>query len=71
MSYEKPRLTLTETAMSAITKMAGGNPGAVTVLVEIMKEGQTNRPTRSVGRYGLDIALGYIRHLRRADLDAL
>ncbi len=38
MSYENPRIKLTDNFMDCMVKMAGGNPGAASVLVMIMKE---------------------------------
>jgi len=57
MSYEKPRINLTDNMMSVLTKMAGGNPGAINVLMQIMKEGQQIDPRGALGGLGLVLLL--------------
>lgn len=44
MSYNNPRITLTDTPIDMIMKIAEGNPGAITVLMKIMMEGEKIDP---------------------------
>lgn len=38
MSYNNPRISLTDTMKDIVVKMAGGNPGAITVIMKIIAE---------------------------------
>ncbi len=49
MSYDNPRLQLTDTAHDIIYKMSDGNPGAITVLLSILKHGDTIDPDAAMG----------------------
>lgn len=57
MSFKKPRINLTDSTMDALTKMAGGKPGAITVLMKFMKEGQAIDPRGALGGLGLVLLL--------------
>lgn len=38
MSYDNPRITLKDSMMEIMIKMSGGNPGALRVLLQIVKQ---------------------------------
>lgn len=57
MSYEKPRIGLNDTMMLALQKMAGGNPGAITVMMEMVKESPKIDPQRLMGGLGPILSL--------------
>ncbi len=57
MSYEHPRIQLTDTVLSAVKKMAGGNPGAITVLMIMIKEVPTIDPQALMGGMGVVMSL--------------
>ncbi len=52
MSYDNPRLDMTENSVSACFKMSGGNPGAINVLVECFKKNPSIDPDDMLGAYG-------------------
>ena len=52
MSYEKPRIQLTDSLVDVVRKMANGNPGAITVLMTMLKEGQAIDPQGLMGGFG-------------------
>lgn len=51
MSYNNPRIDLTDSPMSAITKMADGNPGAVRVLMELFQQWPVIDPDSALGEF--------------------
>ena len=51
------RIQLTDNTISAITKMSDGNPGAVTVLMELLNEGGKIDPDDFMGGLGSVLAL--------------
>lgn len=57
MSYEKPRIRLNDTTQSALVKMAGGNPGAITVMIGMMKMSPKIDPQCFFGGLGPILAL--------------
>lgn len=57
MSYSRPRITLSDTGLTAITKMSGGNPGALTVLMHLFVEGGQIDPDDFMGGLGSVLAL--------------
>lgn len=57
MSYENPRIQLSDTFLSAVKKMAGGNPGAITVLMAIMAESPKIDPQGAMGGLGTILSL--------------
>src|SRR5215217_1731101 len=44
MSYSNPRITMSDSIMDMVLKISEGNPGALTVLMKIMKEGEAIDP---------------------------
>ncbi len=52
MSYDNPRLDMTENTVSACFKMSGGNPGAINVLVECFKKNPSIDLDDRFGPYG-------------------
>lgn len=52
MSYNNPRIQLTDTGMDVITKMAGANVGALTVLMKIMEASPIVDPDGFMGGIG-------------------
>ncbi len=56
MSYEKPRISLRDTMPGVLAQMAGGNPGALTVLMKIVKDSPAIDPQGVMG--GLGAVLG-------------
>lgn len=57
MSYNNPRLDLTDNGISMIMKMSGGNPGAVTVLMSIFERAEQIDPDAAFGPIGQILAL--------------
>lgn len=57
MSYNNPRIKLGQTLMNAIMVLGEGNPGAITVLLRIMKEGEDIDPDSALGSLGPLLAL--------------
>ncbi|GAG31654.1 unnamed protein product, partial [marine sediment metagenome] len=57
MSYENPRISLTDTIQGAMVKMAGGNPGAITVLIKIASESPKIDPQGALGGLGTILLL--------------
>lgn len=53
----KTRIELHDTTLSMIMKMSGGNPGAVNVLAQILKEGATIDPDDFMGGLGTVLSL--------------
>lgn len=53
----KARIQLTDTAMSAAMKMSDGNPGALTVLARMFKEGAEIDPDDAMGAIGNMLSL--------------
>ena len=51
------RIQLRDTTMDVVTKMVEGNPGAVTVLVKMLKEGGTIDPDCFAGGLGAILSL--------------
>jgi hypothetical protein len=62
MIYNNPRIDLADSLMSAIIKMADGNPGAVRVLMELFQQGPTIDPYSALG------ALSGMLHLDTLDI---
>ena len=53
MQYnDKQRIELADTAMSAILKVAEGNPGAISVCVQVLKENSRSDPDSILGGLG-------------------
>lgn len=52
MSYKNPRIDLSDSMMSATIKMAGGNPGAIRVLMELMTANPEVDPDCAFGQFG-------------------
>lgn len=48
----RERITLEDNLMSAIEKMSGGNPGAVTALIELAMAAPTVDPDSAFGAFG-------------------
>lgn len=57
MSYENPRIKLDDSTMMVLQKMAGGNPGAITVLVDILREGDRIDPQGIGGGFDAILSL--------------
>lgn len=57
MSYENPRVGLNDTLQSAIVKLAGGNPGAATVMVQMARLSPTIDPQSALGSLGAILSL--------------
>lgn len=57
MSYEKPRIRLNDTLQSALAKMAGGNPGAITVMIGMIKLAPKIDPQGALGGLGAVMSL--------------
>ncbi len=57
MSYENPRVQLNDSIVDVVTKMAGGNPGAATVLVQMLKESPKIDPQSAFGGLGAILSL--------------
>lgn len=57
MSYDNPRIDLSDTSMSMLMKMSVGNSGALTVLMETMKKGASIDPDCAFGDIGAILAL--------------
>ena len=53
----KTRIELTDSVMSAIMKMAEGNPGALTVCINLYKDGGKIDPDDFMGGFGPILAL--------------
>lgn len=53
----KERITLSDNTMSAIMKLSGGNPGAVTVVVSLLRDGETIDPDAALGGLSQLLAL--------------
>ena len=53
----KERITLSDNTMSAIMKLSGGNPGAVTVVVSLLRDGETIDPDAALGGLAQLLAL--------------
>jgi len=51
------RITLTDNTLSMLTKMAGGNPGALTVCMRLLQEGQDIDPDNVMGGFMHILAL--------------
>ncbi len=49
MSYDNPRIGLSDTIHDTIYKMSDGNPEAITVLLSILKHGDTIDPDAAMG----------------------
>lgn len=57
MSCNKQRLTLEDTDRSSILKMAGGNPGAINVCMNILTQGAAIDPDNWFGQLGALLVL--------------
>lgn len=57
MSYDNPRIQLTDSIVSILNKMSDGNPGAITVLMRAMKEGPAIDPQSVFGEISVILAL--------------
>lgn len=57
MSYDNPRIDLTDNKLSMLMKMADGNPGALTVLMECMKLEKEIDPDSAFGEIGIGCVL--------------
>lgn len=53
----KTRIELNDTTLSMVMKMSGGNPGAVTVLAAMLKEGERIDPDNFLGGLGSVLAM--------------
>lgn len=53
----KTRIELTDTTMGMILKMAGGNPGAMTVIVQLLEKGEAIDPDAAFGSLAQVLAL--------------
>lgn len=53
----KTRIELNDTTVSALTKMSDGNPGAITVLVALLREGAAIDPDDFAGGFGSVLGL--------------
>lgn len=51
MSYDNARIELTDSPMSAMMKMADGNPGAITVLLKLLEQGEAIDPDAAFGGF--------------------
>jgi agmatine/peptidylarginine deiminase len=51
------RIELTDTTIDVITKMSGGNPGALTVCMEILEHGAAIDPDAAMGGLGALLSL--------------
>lgn len=49
MSYNKPRIQITDSLMDMLQKMSGGNPGALTVLMKTIEAGPKIDPQSALG----------------------
>lgn len=52
-----PRISLTDTPISMMTKLAEGNPGALTVLISLFKQEEQIDPDSGIAPYGTIMAL--------------
>lgn len=53
MSYNNPRIkNLNMTTMDVVKVMAGGNPGALTVCIKLLQQGDQIDPQSAVGGFG-------------------
>jgi hypothetical protein len=57
MSYQKPRINLMDSVADVVFKMSDGNPGAVNVLVRLLKDGAAIDPDDFVGGLGVILSL--------------
>jgi hypothetical protein len=53
----KTRIELSDTTMGMIMKMAGGNPGAMTVIVQLLEKGEAIDPDAAFGGLAQVLAL--------------
>ena len=51
------RIELTDTIVDTVTKMSGGNPGALTVCMEILEHGALIDPDNVLGEVGILMSL--------------
>ncbi len=52
MSYDNPRIRLETSAQDIIVAMSEGNPGAVSVLIQIVKSAEAIDPDSALGWLG-------------------
>lgn len=52
MSYDNPRIELTDSMMDVISKMSDGNPGAINVMMQIVMRGEAIDPDDAFGALG-------------------
>lgn len=52
MQHHKERIDLTDSAMSAVMKLAEGNPGAITAIMKMMERAQSIDPDSAFGSFG-------------------
>lgn len=57
MSYDNTRIKLTDSPISAMMKMAEGNPGAITVLLKLMEQGEAIDPDAAFGGFANILSL--------------
>lgn len=57
MSYDNPRIKLNDSIQEILINMAGGNPGALTVLINMFKEGGKIDPDDFLGGLGSILSL--------------
>lgn len=57
MSYDNARIDLTDSPMSAMMKMAEGNPGAITVLLKLLEQGEAIDPDAAFGGFANILSL--------------
>lgn len=57
MSHQNPRIKLTDSIQSVITKMAEGNPGAAIAMIELVEKGAAIDPDSAWGGWGALMSL--------------
>lgn len=57
MSYAKPRIKLEDTTLDILTKMSEGNPGALNVMMMLLKEAPAIDPDDFMGGLGVILSL--------------
>jgi hypothetical protein len=56
-NFERSRITLSDTGLSACMKMADGNPGAISVLAQALRQGGDIDPDAFMGGMGAILAM--------------
>jgi hypothetical protein len=57
MSYDKPRINLEDTTLNMLIKMSDGNPGALDVMMKVLKDGEVIDPDSVMGGLGVILSL--------------